>query len=75
MRSLLGRIKDAVADDRFLVSWHADEQCEERGVTPWQLVVALADARLERERPRSKPYPSVVVREKLADGSVVKAIW
>ena len=41
----------------------------------WQLVARLDDAELVRERPRSKPHPSVVVREELADGSEVEAIW
>ena len=41
----------------------------------WQLVAGLDDAGLVRERPRSKPHPSVVVREELADGSEVEAIW
>jgi hypothetical protein len=67
--SLFRQIQSAVADDRFLVSWHADERCEERGVSAWQLVSGLADAR------RSKPNPSVVVREELADGTAVEAIW
>jgi hypothetical protein len=71
MGKLFARIQEAVADERFLVSWHADEQCEERGVTPWQLAAGMTDAELERERPRSKPHPSIVVREELSDGSVL----
>jgi hypothetical protein len=39
------------------------------------LVAGLEEARLERERPTSKPHPSVVVREELADGTEVEAIW
>lgn len=75
MSRLFRRIREAVRDDRFVVSWHADERCEERGVAVWQLVAGLDDAELVRERPRSKPHPSVVVREELADGSEVEAIW
>lgn len=75
MGRLFRRIRDAVRDDRFVVSWHADEPCEERGVAVWQLVAGFDDAGLVRERPRSKPHPSVVVREELADGSEVEAIW
>ena len=65
----------AVQADRFVVSWHADEQCEERGVTAWQLVADFDNVELMRERPRSKPNPSIVVRQQLADGSEVEAIW
>jgi hypothetical protein len=72
---LLDNIVAAVRADRFVVSWHADERCEERGVTAWQLVDGVAAATVVRERPRSKPNPSVVVRQQLADGSDVEAIW
>ena len=75
MGKLLDKIREAVAADRFVVSWHADERCEERGVTAWQLVAGLQDAELVRERPRSKPLPSVVVREELSDASEVEVIW
>ncbi len=72
---LFNRIRDAVSDEDFVVSWHADERCEERGVSAWQLVAGLRDGALVRERPRSKPHPSVVVRQELADGSEVEVIW
>jgi len=75
MGRLYGRIRDAVNRDRFIVSWHADETCEQRGVVVWQLVAAFDDAELVRERPQSKPNPSVVLRQELADGSEVEAIW
>ena len=75
MGKLFDRIRAAVREDRFLVSWHADERSEEREVAVWQLVAGLEEARLERERPASKPHPSIVVREALADGSEVEVIW
>ena len=75
MGRLFQQIKRAVQQDRFLVAWHADERCEERGVTDWQIVSGLQEAELVRERPRSKPNPSVVVRQFLPDGSEVEVIW
>ena len=75
MRKLFDQIRSAVANDRFFVAWHADERCEERGITAWQVVAGLEEAELVRERPRSKPNPSVVVRQILQDGSEVEAIW
>ncbi len=75
MASLLDHIRVAVANDRFVISWHADERCEERGIAVWQIAVGLDEAELLRERPRSKPNPSVVVRQVLADGTQVEAIW
>jgi hypothetical protein len=75
MGDLFDRIRAAVREDRFIVSWHADERCEERQVTVWQVVTGLEDADLERERPASKPHPSIVVREELPDGTEVDVIW
>jgi hypothetical protein len=75
MGRLFEQIKQAVREDRFLVGWHADERCEERGATDWQIVSGLETAELVRERPRSKPNPSVVVRQVLADGNEIEAIW
>jgi hypothetical protein len=65
----------AVERDQFFVAWHADERCEERGITAWQLVAGLGEAELVRERPKSKPNPSVVVRQILEDGTEVEVIW
>lgn len=56
-------------------SWHADERCEEREISDWQIVDGFAEAELVRERPSSKPNPSVVVRQRLADGAEVEAVW
>lgn len=75
MGKVLKEIQRAVLDDRFVVSWHADERCEEREVSIWKLAVGIEDAQLVRERPRSKPHPSVVVRQTLADGSDVEVVW
>ena len=75
MGKLLEQIQAAVEEDRFLVSWHADERCEERKVSGWQLVVGLKDCELVNERPRSKPHPSVIVRQSLADGTDAEVVW
>jgi hypothetical protein len=75
MGKLYDQVRKAVKEDRFIVSWHADEKCEERAVSDWQIVVGLAGAKLVRERPRSKPNPSIVVRQELADGTVVEVVW
>jgi hypothetical protein len=72
---LFENIVAAIKSDRFIVSWHADERCEERNVSAWQLVAGIEDAELVRERPRSKPHPSAVVKQQLVDGSDVELIW
>ena len=75
MGRLFDQIREAIAAGRFVVSLHADERCEERGVTAWQLVADFEEAELVRERPGSRPNPSVVVRQILSDGAEVEAIW
>ena len=75
MGKLFEQICSAVANDRYFVAWHADERCEERGITAWQLVAGLGGVELVRERPRSKPNPSVVVRQILEDGIEVEVNW
>ena len=75
MGRLFDQIREAIEEGRYLVSLHADERCEERGVSAWQLVADFGQAELVRERPASQPNPSVIVRQMLADGSEVEAIW
>lgn len=75
MARLFDDIRQAVKEDRVIVSWHADERCEERAVSSWQLIAGFDAAELIRERPRSQPNPSIVVRQFLADGSEVECIW
>ena len=75
MARLFDKIRDAVRNDRFLVSWHADERCEERQIAAWQLVAGLEAADLLEERVHSEPDPSIVVRQELVDGSEVEVVW
>lgn len=75
MGKLFDTIREAVSEDRFVVSWHADERCEERQIASWQVAIGLEAARLEQERPSSEPHPSIVVREELVDGTEIEAIW
>jgi len=73
--NLLQRIRAAVREERYLVTVHAGERLEERGITEWQVVVALEDALLMSERPRSRPNPSVVVRARMPGGIEIEAVW
>jgi hypothetical protein len=75
MGSLWDQVRAAVAEERYLVSWHADERCEEQGVTEWQLVSGADDAVVVEERLWTQPNPSVVVRQLLTDGSEVEVVW
>src|SRR5439155_9079619 len=75
MGKLLDTVQRLVADEKYLVGQHASERLEERGIMEWQAVAALEDGELIAERPRSKPNPSVEVRESLPDGTEFKAVW
>jgi hypothetical protein len=75
MGKLFDEIRAAVREDRWLVSWHADERCEERGAAIWQVVAEIEHAELVEERPHAKPNPSVRVREILASGREIEAVW
>ncbi len=75
MSQLFGIIRRLVADERYVVSEHAAERLEERGILEWQVVVGLEEGELMAERPLDKPNPVVEVRERLADGTEVKAVW
>ena len=75
MGRLFDQIRAAIEQGNYTVSLHADERCDERGVTAWQLVADFDEAELVRERPGSQPNPSIVMRQTLADGTEVEAIW
>ena len=57
MGRLFNNIRSAVQEDRFLVSWHADEQCEERAVSVWQKVAGFQDAQLVRRAVSEQAQP------------------
>ena len=75
MSQLFAKIRRLVADDKYVVSEHAVERLDERGILEWQAVFGLEEGELMAERPRDRPNPAVEVRQKLADGTEVKAVW
>lgn len=75
MADLLNRIRQAVAEGCFVVSNHADDRLRERKIAAWQIEAGLEEAKLFRERPDTKPNPSVEVMQHLPDGTPVKAVW
>lgn len=75
MGRLFDTIRTLVAEGRYVVGQHAAERLEERGVLEWQIVDGIDDGSLIVERPDALPNPAVEVRQSLADGSEVKAVW
>jgi hypothetical protein len=75
MGQLFITIQQLVADEKYVVGEHASERLEERGIMEWQAVAALENGELITEKTRSKPNPTVEVRETLPDGTEFKAVW
>ena len=75
MGQLFDAIRQLVAEEKYVVGEHASERLEERGIMEWQAVAALVDGELITEKPRSKPNPTIEVRESLPDGTEFKAVW
>lgn len=75
MRQLFDAIRQLVAEEKYVVGEHASERLDERGIMEWQAVVALGDGELIAEKSRSKPNPTIEVRESLPDGTEFKAVW
>ncbi len=75
MGVLFDRVRLAVREDRYLFSDHADNMLRERGITHWQIVHGLEEARLLTERSATRPNPSVELKQLLADGTAVKVVW
>jgi hypothetical protein len=75
MGELFQRVRQLVADERYLIGLHASERLEERRIIEWQIVAGMADGELLLERPFDDPNPAVEVRVSLPDGTEVKAVW
>ncbi len=75
MGELFSKIRQLVAEERYLVGLHATERLDERGIMEWQVVAGLAEGQLVRERPQPRPNPVVEVRETLPEGTDVLAVW
>ncbi len=75
MGRLADTIREAIAEERYIVGEHASERLEERGIMEWQVVAGLVDATLLVERPRAKPNPAAEFQQTLPDGTEFKAVW
>ena len=75
MGRLFDAIRSLVVQGRYVVGQHAAERLDERGVLEWQVVDGIANGSLIAEQPNAQPNPAVEVRQSLADGTDVKAVW
>jgi Domain of unknown function (DUF4258) len=72
---LFEKIRQLVADEKYLVGQHASERLDERSIMEWQVVAGIEDGALIVERPDATPNPAIEVRESLPDGTEFKAVW
>ncbi|HZL34242.1 MAG TPA: DUF4258 domain-containing protein [Tepidisphaeraceae bacterium] len=75
MAQLFENIRALVVEGRYLVSQHASERLDERIVLEWQVVDGIEHGELLVERPTASPNPAVEVRQWLADGTEIRAVW
>lgn len=75
MNTLFRTIRSLVLSRRYIVSEHATERLEERGILEWQAVDGIEHGTLIAEHPDATPNPAVEVRQSLADGTPIKAVW
>jgi hypothetical protein len=75
MGDLFERVRNAVREERYLFSDHADNMLRERSIVHWQVVDGLENGRLLIERPAARPNPVIEVEQALADGTQIKAVW
>ena len=75
MGRLFEKIRGLVLEGRYVVGPHAVERLDERGGVEWQFIDGIAYGQLLAERPDAVPNPAVEVRQLLADGTEIKAVW
>jgi hypothetical protein len=57
--ALFDTVQRLVIAGRYVVSQHAVERLDERGILEWQIVDGIEEAVLLTERPDDQPNPSV----------------
>jgi hypothetical protein len=72
---LASTICDCVRENRYVIGLHAAERLEERGILEWQVVEAMAQAELLRERLDGDPHPVAEFEVLLPDGTPAKVAW
>lgn len=75
MRSLHDKIAAAIRRGRVVLSIHADNRLHERQIVRWQVVEGFEAGEVIQSHATTKPNPSVLVRQVLADGTHVVAVW
>ena len=75
MGVLSDQVRQAVREDRFIFSAHADERLRERRIMGWQVIAGTATASLLAESPGAVPNPTIELECMLSDGTSCKVVW
>ncbi|WP_237228479.1 DUF4258 domain-containing protein [Rubinisphaera sp. JC750] len=75
MGELAAKIRSRIEAEKYLVGLHASERLEERGIMEWQVIAAIDDAVVLRERQDARPNPAVEFLMNLPDGTEFKSVW
>jgi Domain of unknown function (DUF4258) len=75
MGDLFDKIIEAVQQERFVVSNHADDRLRERKIVVWQVISEIDHAIIVEERPHDTPFPSAIVEQFLPDGTPIRVVW
>jgi hypothetical protein len=75
MGALADQIRQAVRQDRFIFSAHADDRLRDRRIMGWQVIAGIDTASLLAEFPDAHPNPTAEFECMLADGASCKAVW
>jgi len=75
MPELYSRIIALIKEDKWGLTWHANESLQERAMEIWQVVGLTPDGQLLREDPNAKPRAKVEIEIALPDGTNAKTVW
>lgn len=75
MPDLHPRIVSLIENERWGLTWYANESIQERGLQIWQAVGLTPEGRLMRELPDAKPRAKAEIEIMLPDGTSAKTIW
>jgi hypothetical protein len=75
MSRLTDRVLTSLRDGGYLLSLHARNKLDERGIEEWQVIEATEAGTVLMERPAAVPNPVIEVGGQLADGAACKIVW
>lgn len=75
MSETLRRIRELVRTGRFRVSYHGDEELLDDRISSREAVDGVESAQVIEEYGDTGRGPSVLVLQRISDGSLIHAVW